>query len=134
MDPTQRTLACQDAAIYRAIYTLRRNVYRFPGLLVHHSTRSFHHCYQKRCGGLRKACLRDVGARKRQLFVSLHTTDLLCFAGLITGELRALIRFLHAHHHVKVIQIIWFGMICRVAYRVVTGHGASDDRSDEENE
>lgn len=33
----------------------------------------------------------------------------------------------------KVIQIIWFGMICRVAWRVLTtGSGASDDRSDEE--
>ncbi|KIK98737.1 hypothetical protein PAXRUDRAFT_133548 [Paxillus rubicundulus Ve08.2h10] len=34
----------------------------------------------------------------------------------------------------QIIQIIWFGMICRVAYRVVTGQGASDDRSDEEEE
>ncbi|KAH0839994.1 longevity assurance proteins LAG1/LAC1 [Lanmaoa asiatica] len=34
----------------------------------------------------------------------------------------------------QVLQVIWFGMICRVAYRVVTGHGASDDRSDEEVE
>ncbi|KIJ69998.1 hypothetical protein HYDPIDRAFT_104672 [Hydnomerulius pinastri MD-312] len=33
----------------------------------------------------------------------------------------------------QIIQVIWFGMICRVAYRVVTGHGASDDRSDEED-
>ncbi|KAF8138540.1 TLC domain-containing protein [Boletus edulis] len=33
----------------------------------------------------------------------------------------------------QVLQIVWFGMICRVAYRVVTGHGASDDRSDEED-
>ncbi|KAL4081824.1 TLC domain-containing protein [Scleroderma yunnanense] len=33
----------------------------------------------------------------------------------------------------QIIQIIWFWMICRVAWRVLTGHGASDDRSDEEN-
>ncbi|KAF9247249.1 TLC domain-containing protein [Melanogaster broomeanus] len=33
----------------------------------------------------------------------------------------------------QILQIIWFGMICRVAYRVVTGQGASDDRSDEED-
>jgi len=32
----------------------------------------------------------------------------------------------------QIIQIIWFGMICRIAYRVVSGHGASDDRSDED--
>ena len=41
---------------------------------------------------------------------------------------------LHTHHYAKVLQIIWFGMICRVAYRVVTGRGASDDRSDAEDE
>ncbi|KIM46236.1 hypothetical protein M413DRAFT_308209 [Hebeloma cylindrosporum] len=35
----------------------------------------------------------------------------------------------------QVIQCIWFGMICRVAWRVVTtGNGASDDRSDDEDE
>ncbi|KAH7930101.1 longevity assurance proteins LAG1/LAC1 [Leucogyrophana mollusca] len=32
----------------------------------------------------------------------------------------------------QIIQFIWFGMICRVAWRVVTGKGASDDRSDDE--
>ncbi|KAF8974303.1 TLC domain-containing protein [Flammula alnicola] len=35
----------------------------------------------------------------------------------------------------QVIQIIWFGMICRVAWRVITtDNGASDDRSDDEDE
>ncbi|KIM68584.1 hypothetical protein SCLCIDRAFT_1208778 [Scleroderma citrinum Foug A] len=33
----------------------------------------------------------------------------------------------------QIIQIIWFWMICRVAWRVLTGQGASDDRSDEED-
>ncbi|KAF8556059.1 longevity-assurance protein [Imleria badia] len=33
----------------------------------------------------------------------------------------------------EVLQVIWFGMICRAAYRVLTGQGASDDRSDEED-
>lgn len=32
----------------------------------------------------------------------------------------------------QVIQIIWFGMICRVAWRVISGESASDVRSDEE--
>ncbi|EDR12841.1 uncharacterized protein LACBIDRAFT_246558 [Laccaria bicolor S238N-H82] len=33
----------------------------------------------------------------------------------------------------QVLQCIWFWMICRVAWRVITtGNGASDDRSDEE--
>ena len=32
----------------------------------------------------------------------------------------------------QVITIIWFGMICRVAYGVVTGKGAQDSRSDDE--
>ncbi|KAG2146777.1 TLC domain-containing protein [Suillus clintonianus] len=32
------------------------------------------------------------------------------------------------------IQIIWFWMICRVAWRVISGQGASDDRSDDESE
>ncbi|KAG9743522.1 sphingosine N-acyltransferase lac1, partial [Aureobasidium melanogenum] len=34
----------------------------------------------------------------------------------------------------QVITIIWFGMICRVAYRVVCGKGADDTRSDDEEE
>jgi len=32
----------------------------------------------------------------------------------------------------QVLQCIWFWMICRVAWRVVTGTGAEDERSDEE--
>lgn len=32
----------------------------------------------------------------------------------------------------QVLQVVWFWMICRVAYRVVTGSGAADERSDEE--
>ncbi|KAF8195953.1 TLC domain-containing protein [Mycena galopus ATCC 62051] len=32
----------------------------------------------------------------------------------------------------QIIQLIWFGTICRVAWRVITGGEASDDRSDEE--
>ena len=30
------------------------------------------------------------------------------------------------------LQVIWFGMICRVAWRVISGQGAEDTRSDEE--
>ncbi|KAF8555765.1 longevity assurance proteins LAG1/LAC1 [Imleria badia] len=33
----------------------------------------------------------------------------------------------------QVIQVIWFALICRIAYRVVTGHGVTDDRSEEED-
>ncbi|KDQ21622.1 hypothetical protein BOTBODRAFT_98865 [Botryobasidium botryosum FD-172 SS1] len=33
-----------------------------------------------------------------------------------------------------VLLCIWFGMICRVAYRVITGKGAEDTRSDDEDE
>ncbi|KAI0347087.1 longevity assurance proteins LAG1/LAC1 [Trametopsis cervina] len=32
----------------------------------------------------------------------------------------------------QLIQLMWFAIICRVAYRVVTGEGADDSRSDEE--
>lgn len=32
------------------------------------------------------------------------------------------------------IQIIWFGMICRVAWRVISGKGAEDTRSDDEGD
>ncbi|RPD66723.1 longevity assurance proteins LAG1/LAC1 [Lentinus tigrinus ALCF2SS1-7] len=32
----------------------------------------------------------------------------------------------------QIIQLVWFWMICRVAYRVVTGQGAEDSRSDDE--
>jgi acyl-CoA-dependent ceramide synthase len=34
----------------------------------------------------------------------------------------------------QIIHIIWFVLICRIAYRVVTGRGASDDRSEDEEE
>jgi acyl-CoA-dependent ceramide synthase len=34
----------------------------------------------------------------------------------------------------QVITLIWFGMICRVAYRVILGKGADDTRSDDEGE
>jgi hypothetical protein len=33
---------------------------------------------------------------------------------------------------VKVLQLIWFFTILRVAYRVITGRGAEDARSDDE--
>ena len=34
----------------------------------------------------------------------------------------------------KVLLVIWFAMICRVAYRVMAGHRASDNRSEEDDE
>ncbi|KAI0824735.1 longevity assurance proteins LAG1/LAC1 [Trametes gibbosa] len=34
----------------------------------------------------------------------------------------------------QIIQLIWFWMVCRVAYRVVTGQGAEDTRSDDEDD
>ena len=34
----------------------------------------------------------------------------------------------------QVITILWFGMICRVAYGVLSGKGAEDSRSDDEGE
>ncbi|GLB33753.1 putative longevity-assurance protein [Lyophyllum shimeji] len=44
------------------------------------------------------------------------------------------IGFLAALLALQILQIIWFGMICRVAWRVLTtDKGASDDRSDDES-
>ncbi|KAF7352836.1 Longevity-assurance protein [Mycena venus] len=34
----------------------------------------------------------------------------------------------------QIIQIVWFMTICRVAYRVISGSGAADTRSDEEGD
>jgi len=34
----------------------------------------------------------------------------------------------------QLIQLLWFWMICRVAWRVVSGQGAEDERSDDEND
>ncbi|KAK2466171.1 hypothetical protein APHAL10511_001813 [Amanita phalloides] len=34
----------------------------------------------------------------------------------------------------QVIQLFWFWMICRVAWRVVSGRGAADERSDDESD
>ncbi|KAF8897488.1 TLC domain-containing protein [Infundibulicybe gibba] len=45
----------------------------------------------------------------------------------------AWITFVTSLSSLQILQIIWFGMICRVAWRVLTtGKGASDDRSDDE--
>ena len=76
---------------------------------------------------------RDVGTRDTQLYVPSRTQYILCFAGSTTNELRVLVSLLHTHCSSKVIRLIWFAMICRIAYRVVTGHGASDNRSEEED-
>ena len=40
----------------------------------------------------------------------------------------------YAHRHTKVLQVIWFGLICRAAYRIVIGQELSDERSEEEDE
>ncbi|KAI0921677.1 hypothetical protein AcW1_004422 [Taiwanofungus camphoratus] len=45
--------------------------------------------------------------------------------GMFTGFLTMLVML-------QCIQIMWFWMICRVAWRVVSGQGAEDTRSDEE--
>ncbi|KAF8627195.1 hypothetical protein AX15_004513 [Amanita polypyramis BW_CC] len=34
----------------------------------------------------------------------------------------------------QVLQLVWFWMICRVAWRVISGRGAADERSDEEDD
>lgn len=36
--------------------------------------------------------------------------------------------------HLQAIQILWFWLICRIAWRVVSGQGAEDARSDDEDE
>lgn len=42
--------------------------------------------------------------------------------------------FLSALLALQIITILWFGMICRVAYGVIMGKGADDSRSDDEGE
>ena len=32
----------------------------------------------------------------------------------------------------QVLQLVWFWMICRVAWRVISGRGAADERSDDD--
>jgi len=34
----------------------------------------------------------------------------------------------------QVLQLVWFWMICRVAWRVVSGRGAADERSEDEDD
>ncbi|KIY73710.1 longevity assurance proteins LAG1/LAC1 [Cylindrobasidium torrendii FP15055 ss-10] len=34
----------------------------------------------------------------------------------------------------QILQLFWFGMICKVAYKVIMGQGAEDTRSDDEEE
>ncbi|KAH6914962.1 longevity-assurance protein [Coprinopsis sp. MPI-PUGE-AT-0042] len=45
---------------------------------------------------------------------------------------RAYVGFVTLLWALQALQVVWFGMIVRVAYRVVTGSGAADERSDEE--
>ena len=59
------------------------------------------------------------------------------FTMLCVLQVRDCATFITLHHKLKdlspqVLQLVWFGMICRVAYRVVTGSGAEDTRSDDE--
>ncbi|KAH9938321.1 longevity assurance proteins LAG1/LAC1 [Fomitopsis serialis] len=44
----------------------------------------------------------------------------------------AILTFLSMLVALEVIQAMWFWLICRVAYRVISGKGAEDERSDDE--
>ncbi|KAI5124990.1 hypothetical protein M0805_007415 [Coniferiporia weirii] len=46
----------------------------------------------------------------------------------------ALLGFIALLVSLQFIQMIWFGMICRVAWRVISGQGAEDTRSDDEDD
>lgn len=56
------------------------------------------------------------------------TSDPVCFNESIHYSFLALLLAL------QVLTLIWFGMICRVAYGVLSGKGADDSRSDDEGE
>lgn len=61
------------------------------------------------------------------VFRSLLMALLVCFVSA------KLITYAHIYGYLQIIQMIWFGMIIRVVWRVLTTKGgASDDRSDEE--
>lgn len=64
------------------------------------------------------------------LFVRVIISAIIEVASLVSVS--AYIAFCSMLVALQVIQIIWFWMICRIAWRVVMGGGASDDRSDDE--
>ena len=57
-----------------------------------------------------------------------NPVGLVCWNSSITSVFLGLLLALQA------ILCVWFGMICRVAYKVVTGQNAEDSRSDDEDE
>jgi acyl-CoA-dependent ceramide synthase len=54
--------------------------------------------------------------------------------GVVCFNNRIRMSFLLLLGALQVITLIWFGMIIRVAYRVISGKGAQDSRSDDEGE
>ncbi|KAJ9625769.1 Sphingosine N-acyltransferase lag1 [Taxawa tesnikishii (nom. ined.)] len=62
------------------------------------------------------------------LHAYVNNGDQVCFNPQIRFAFLGLLLGLQA------ITILWFGMICRVAYRVLSGQGADDTRSDDEGE
>lgn len=72
----------------------------------------------------------DGGDRvmKNLLHAYLNNGEEVCFNQKIHYSFLGLLLAL------QVITIIWGGMICRVAYRVIMGRGADDTRSDDEGE
>jgi acyl-CoA-dependent ceramide synthase len=54
--------------------------------------------------------------------------------GVVCWNKKIMTWFLALLMALQVLTIIWFGMIIRVAYRVLSGNGAQDSRSDDEGE
>ena len=54
--------------------------------------------------------------------------------GLICQTMGVTVTFLSMLLLLQIIMIIWFGMILNVAWKVVTGKGSDDPRSDDEDE
>jgi hypothetical protein len=108
---------------------MRRDVCLVPALLACHSSCLIQLCYLL---GLRGST--GAGESGLGIGAACHVqgdVDIILLHAIgIAGTFRSPFSGRCASdRYSQVLQIIWFGMICRVAWRVISGQGADDERS-----
>jgi hypothetical protein len=99
---------------------MRRDLRVVSCLLVHHTT------------SIVRSCHRITNYRIKTSHVAPGLSWVLLHASNVAGKYFWTLPSRKTDVLFQVIQMIWFWMICRIAWRVVMGGEASDDRSDDE--
>ena len=123
----------KNASLHRLHSTRDRyHLWLVPGFLVCHAACpvQLRHCLHLE--GLSQNDPFCILARGGPVFDQDRLVDLLHAVDIIAGSFFFTFHWLRLTVDEQILHIIWFGMICRVAWRVLTtDKGASDDRSDE---